>query len=581
MFFPTVLAQTGEWSLAGSSGVVCIHTALLTNSRLLCFARPEKDQYPINANTNGLLSTEIDLLARVNADGTWTSKFTPVPVTNNPFCAGHALLPNGSVFVAGGDNQSDPYNKDQYVNGRQGRRIYNPCPDKSCIGSWTILPDMTSERWYPTVVTLADGSVLIVGGNTKNLDFDRLTDENNPTYEYWPPKQGTWPKRLDLLVWAFPHHMYPITYQLPSGKIMIFASNKTILIDQNDNVVNLPDMPQMDHSPWIYPHTPTAAVLPMTLKNNYSFVMQVCGGSKLSSKDASPMCWRLNADDPNPTWTQVKDMPAPRLMPDVVLLPDGKMLYVNGLKWGQAGGNAGQVQYARDPVYQADLYDPETETWTTLASATQKRLYHSGALLLESGHVVTTGSEMDNYDDFYGPNSVSLQRTCMPTMENQTVLAVSENVCRSPFNYNIERFTPPYLQKGERPVIKTAPAITTHGSVIQLDLSSSTDNIARVTFTRLASTTHSTNTDQRFIELKIIARSSSALFVQIPENKNIAIVGNWFIWALDKNSVPSVAKTINLQLGQPTKVQIPADAKSNALKGTVGLLTGLIALLSL
>ncbi|KAI8906059.1 hypothetical protein EDD86DRAFT_229118 [Gorgonomyces haynaldii] len=578
MLFPSVLAQKGEWSLAGSSGVVCIHTALLTNSRLLCFERPHKDQYPSNQFSGGLLSSEIDLMAKVNADGTWTSSFKPVPVTTNPFCAGHAQLPNGSIFVAGGDNQSDPLNKGFYVNGRRGRRIYNPSSGGT-PGQWTILPDMTSERWYPTVLTLADGSVLIVGGNTKNLDFDHLTDENNPTYEYWPPKQGTWPKRLDLLVWAFPHHMYPITYQLPSGKIMIFASNKTILIDQNDNVVNLPDMPQMDHSPWIYPHTPTAAVLPMTLKNNYSFVMQVCGGSKLSSKDASPMCWRLNADDPNPTWTQVKDMPAPRLMPDVVLLPDGKMLYVNGLKWGQAGGNAGQVQYARDPVYQADLYDPETDTWTTLASATQKRLYHSGALLLESGHVVTTGSEMDNYDDFYGPNSVSLQRTCMPTIDNMTAIQVTQKTCASPFNLNIERFTPPYLQMGERPVITNAPATLTHGSVFQVDIQGGAANVDRVTFIRYTTTTHSTNTDQRFIELKIVARNQNSLFVQAPENKNIAIVGNWFLWALDKKGVPSVAKTINLQLGQPTKVQIPADAKSNALKQTVGLLTGLVALL--
>ena len=87
-------------------------------------------------------------------------------------------------------------------------------------------------------------------------------------------------------------------------------------------------------------------------------------------------------------------MPNARLMPDSVLLPDGKILYVNGLGWGQAGGNAGQVQYAQNPVYATDLYDPSSGQWTTLAPATNKRLYHSGALLLSSGHVMTQGSDM-------------------------------------------------------------------------------------------------------------------------------------------------------------------------------------------
>jgi hypothetical protein len=58
-------------------------------------------------------------------------------------------------------------------------------------------------------------------------------------------------------------------------------------------------------------------------------------------------------------------------------------------------GNAGQVQYARDPVYAADMYDPATASYTSMAPATNKRLYHSGALLLSTGHVITVGSEME------------------------------------------------------------------------------------------------------------------------------------------------------------------------------------------
>ena len=212
------------------------------------------------------------------------------------------------------------------------------------------------------------------------------------------------------------------------------------------------------------------------------------------------------------------------------------------------------------------MYDPDTDAWTTLASASQKRLYHSGALLLETGHVVTIGSEMDNYDDLYGSNNAALQQTCMPTFSTQLGSAVP-NPCRSPFNTNIERFTPPYLQGQPGPAISNAPLTLTHGSVFQVDLSTPANNVGRVTFTRMTSTTHSTNTDQRFVELVILAYTGSSLFVQMPVTPNQAIIGNWFLWVLDKNGVPSTAKTINLQLGPATNVAIPAGATIGSHSG--------------
>lgn len=167
-------------------------------------------------------------------------------------------------------------------------------------------------------------SAIIIGGQTKNIDFDNLrATDNNPTYEYYPPKSGQWPKRLEILDWSFPHNLYPPAFLLPSGKVFVVVSNRTILIDpKTDVVTSLPDLviPQ-DHSPWIYPHSPTAFVLPLTIANNFTFTMMMCGGSKLSSKDASAACVQINPDDPDPQWKQVADMPNPRLMPDSVLLP--------------------------------------------------------------------------------------------------------------------------------------------------------------------------------------------------------------------------------------------------------------------
>lgn len=304
----------------------------------------------------------------------------------------------------------------------------------------------------------------------------------------------------------------------------------------------------------------------MTIKNNFAFTVRVCGGNKLSSKDASPMCIEVSPDAPNAAWKVVGDMPHARLMPDSVLLPDGKILYVNGLGYGQAGGNAGQCQYAQRPELATDMYDPETGKWSTLQNAVQRRLYHSGAILLESGHVLTMGSEMDNYDE------------CWPIPKN-SCMPFTDLACSSPFNTKLERFAPPYLSQvnDQRIVIKNATASVTHESAFQLDLVD-TKNVVRVTFLRYSTTTHSTNTDQRFVELVIVGKTSTSIYVTAPKLMH-APPGNWMVFVLDKDGVPSIAKTVSLQIGAISSIPVPKEAKkNNAVKGAgiLGLFGALV-----
>ena len=584
----------GAWQNVGNSGVVCIHTALLPNSKLLCFARPQIHPYTYNKQTDGADATEIHLYDKDgDVESNWDVKFTARPIESNPFCAGLAQMANGSIITFGGDAQkmyatgeAPDENADVsqliMTDGRKGRRIYNPCIGTSqCeLGDWTTLPEMKKMRWYPTVVMLTDGSFVIFGGSTKNLDFDHLDiiNDNSPSYEYWPEKTdgNQWPKNLDILEWAFPHSLYPMAFLMPSERVFLFVSNKTIIIDPKTDDISgvVPDMPVMDHAPWIYPHSPTMNILPMTIKNNWAFVVQVCGGSKNSTKDASPMCWTLNPDDKSPRWTQVDDMPRGRLMPDSVLLPDGKILYVNGAGRGQSGGNQGEIQYAQDPIMVPDLFDPEApagQRWTTLASASNYRLYHSGALLLETGHVITTGSEMNNYDDKYKDNKPDTE--CIPTGKMEYLSMAN---CRSPFNYNIERFTPPYLQTGrKRPVLTDAPATITVKSTFVVSLSTPAKDVKRVTFIRYSTVTHQTNTDQRFIELRILGinEAKNQLLIQAPDLLSRAPLGNWFLFALDEAGVPSVAKTIQVVKGDATKAdetQFKVKPSGNAANEATG-----------
>ena len=235
---------------------------------------------------------------------------------------------------------------------------------------------------------------------------------------------------------------------------------------------------------------------------------------------------------------------------------DGTILFANGLRQGQAGGNQGEVQYASDPVFGTDLYDPtkpEGSRWSALAPATQMRLYHSGALLMETGHVVTTGSEMNNYNDYWPVEN--RKSSCFP---------LSATVCTDPFNYVIERFTPPYLSKPNRPVILSAPETGTHDSLISFQVNNNATIVKRVTFVRVASTTHSTNTDQRLVELIIVGKVKDKVYVRLPKTAAMAPPGKWYLFALDDQNTPSVAKTMLLSLGPKTEEVVPPESKNDA-----------------
>ncbi|KAJ3034891.1 hypothetical protein HDV00_004579 [Rhizophlyctis rosea] len=608
---PTTSAQQGQWNVIGDSHVVCIHTVQLPNGKLLCIERPREHPYSFNPNSNGRTVAELDLQGE-SVEGGATYVATnyhnqPPSVYANAFCGGHSILGNGTVIVVGGDprelvqarngtilinenlSATDLLNADHFlVNGSSGMRLFTPCAlgDTSCdVGTWYRLPDMTSRRWYPTVATLADGSAIIIGGSFQNIDMDKPAGNSNPTYEYFPKKAGTWPRNLDILRWAFPHSLYPIVFTMPSQKVFVFVSNKTSIIDPNADASGtplpgnqVPDLNFPEHAPWIYPHTPSAVVLPMTINNNWKFTVQICGGSMttytsngrnggLVTDGAQPRsivstdCRTINPDDANPTWQVGPTLPNGRLMGDNVLLPDGTILYVNGAGWGQAGGNGGQAQYASPPVYATDLYDPVSNKWTSLANATVPRLYHSGALLLPSGHVITTGSEMNNWADYW----VTKNDSCWP---------IGPNPCTDPFERRIEQFAPPYLQSSSpRPAIASIPQQITYKSTFSIKMSSDATLVDRVTITRYAATTHQINTDQRLVELVIVGKTKDTIYLEAPSGGGLAPPGYWMLWALD-NGIPSVAKTFMLQNGAATNVTVPGDATGGNRGGTANKTSG-------
>jgi hypothetical protein len=96
------------------------------------------------------------------------------------------------------------------------------------------------------------------------------------------------------------------------------------------------------------PYSAGAVLLPLRPDNNYTPEVMICGGSTVSDQvnpstlssqtPASNQCSRmvLNANGIKAGWS-VERMPQARIMPELVLLPDGRILIINGAQTGVAG----------------------------------------------------------------------------------------------------------------------------------------------------------------------------------------------------------------------------------------------------
>lgn len=157
--------MSGWFIIANSSGqavsaeVIAIHAALLHTGQILYFSGDEHD--PTQNATNNIDHTRM-------FDCSTFSVGTESSPTSDVFCCGHCLLDDGSVLVAGGTAVFDPFF------GLNDAWIF-----KAGSG-WTKLADMTPQpgssvgggRWYPTLVTLPDGSGLAMSG-APNKDDSR------------------------------------------------------------------------------------------------------------------------------------------------------------------------------------------------------------------------------------------------------------------------------------------------------------------------------------------------------------------------------------------------------------------------
>jgi hypothetical protein len=344
----------------------------------------------------------------------------------------------------------------------------------------------------------------------------------------------------------------------------------------------------------VYPASGATALLPMTPANNYSQTVLFCGGATLTNDQwgnyswpnadtwnipASNRCHRLEPQPQNgqpAAYVEDDAMLETRTMGQFIILPDGKLLVVNGGLNGTAGyatqtGTTPPEQMplgmslAAGPVGQPAIYDPNApagKRWSNAGLATSQiaRLYHSSAILLPDGSVLIAGSN---------PN-VDVNLTTVYTT-----------------TYKAEIFYPPYFSASQRPAPSGVPDTLSYGgksfdiTIPASSYSGAANDAASnavVSIIRPGFTTHAMNMGQRYLQLNntytVNQDGSIALHTsQVPPNANLFPPGPAFLF-VTVNGVPSNGSYVivgNGQIGtQPVSdvAALPASQGLDSVKGS-------------
>ncbi|RVW70255.1 Aldehyde oxidase GLOX [Vitis vinifera] len=400
----------GEWHLLHASiGISAMHMQLLWNNKVVIFDRT--DFGPSNLSLPPHLcrhdprdhALQTDCTAHSLLYCVDTNTFRPLKVQTDTWCSSGSVLPNGTLTQTGGFNDGDHV-----------LRMFTPCDDYSC--DWVEFPGYLSQRrWYASNQILPDGRIIIVGGRRQ---FN---------YEFYPrSSRGSNSYTLDFLREtrdANENNLYPFLHLLPDGNLFIFANTRSISLDYKRNRV-VQEFPQITGGePRNYPSSGSSVLLPINETQAIEAEVLVCGGAPPGAVSqalrgnfvsASLTCGRLKVTHENPNWV-MEEMPVARVMGDMLLLPTGDVIIINGARLGAAGW-----EYGRSPVTNPVIYMPFGDVnrrFLVMSGSIRPRMYHSSAVLLPDGRILVGGSNPHVYYNFTNvlyPTDLSLEAYSPP-----------------------------------------------------------------------------------------------------------------------------------------------------------------------
>jgi len=448
-------SQVGRWTAARNPGTqtVGIAAVLLHTGQVLLLG----DQVNEGANTSGYLFNPV----------TRTGHNVPAPAAI--FCGSLTPLSDGRVLAVGG---SDPNPR-----GIQDVWLFNPRTER-----WVEQPPMANGRYYPTSTRLADGRVVIAAGRQS----DGVT--SNPDVEvYTPPAPGSSLGSLQVVGGEHATTLYPHQIVMPDGRMLQVEETQSFVLNP---------------ATWSWARLAShgrvgqgSAHLQLPGGPGGSNRVMVVGGrvGGLGQRTAQYFDYGRRGAG----WSSGAPMPTRRAHLNLVQVPDGSAYGI--------GGNSTGLR--ADGRRRAMHYDPQTGRWRNLAAQGTRRAYHSTALLLPDGRIMSAG---DN------ASGGGRQR--------------------------IDFFAPPYLFRGPRPKIAFAPQRLRYGARFAIRTGGA--RATRAVLMAPGATTHANEMNARRVTLRV-TRTRSGLTATAPR-ASVAPPGYYMLFVMTRNGVPSVARWIRV-----------------------------------
>jgi hypothetical protein len=447
---------SGKWDAAFPTPVVAVHVHLLPTGKLLLFGHKGLAQLWDPANPG--------------------AGFTEMAKLYDFFCSGHTFIANGRLLVTGGT-----------IGGPKGdprAAVFD-----GSTGTWSSIGSMAQGRYYPTLTALPDGDVLALSGS----------NESGAVVQVPEVRHGSTWRRLTTAALAIPAPYYPDAFVAPNGKVFLAGFLQTTrYLDVSGTGTWTPVGDRM-----VADRKMGSAVMYSPGKILY------VGGGDPPTNSAEV----IDLNQPAPAWRSVPPMAFARRQLNATLLADGQVLVTHGT----SGSGFNDVT---NGVHAAELWNPATESWSTLASESKTRTYHSTALLLPDARVLSSGSGEGGgvlYDD-------------------------------SEFTAQI--FSPPYLfnpdgSPAARPTISAAPSKISYGQPFTVQ-TPDPGSVSRGTLIRLSSVTHAFNQSQLLYPVSFTASGATSLAAVGPANANLAVPGPYMLFLISQQGVPSRAKMVTV-----------------------------------
>lgn len=482
----------GEWgAVIPWTPHIPVSAAALPDGRILTFASNERTTFPSGPEFTYAATWD-------PATGVFVEYNHP---SHDMFCGALVMLPDGRVLVNGGRNTTVRSSIFDWRN-----------------NTWTRTPDMNDPRWYNTSVALPNGRVWTVSGSG-----------GSGTAERWDQSSG-WSRLTGInwnLVTAEPGYIniwHPFLLLAPDGRLIHFGPTDTmhwVLPDGSGGMSNTGTTVPGSHYPkegsWIM--------------YNEGRILVVGGGANTTANasdtttgTSSTLAYTVDVRTGTPVVTPAASMTLARQFANGVVLPNGEVMIMGGNTSGLKFNDTGSI-------LTPEVWNPATGQWRRMADASVPRNYHSLALLLPDGRVLSGGGGL-------GGNSAD--------------------------HRDAELFTPPNLFKADgslatRPVLSSAPPSIGVGTRF---LVSGTPGLQKFAFIKMSAITHSVNTDLRYLSLGFTETSAGNYDITAHSSLNVMTPGYWMLFGLDAAGAHSVAKIVLVDATTSVDVVPPGNQAS-------------------